>query len=86
LRHGLFLDVGVNNGLDYNAFCVSGCLIIACLGSLKMSKARFRLHSMERRRLADSLSNSQTLLNTPFGDKPSLFHFKFQAALTHKAA
>ncbi|WP_289004741.1 hypothetical protein [uncultured Kingella sp.] len=51
-----------------------------------MSKARFRLHSMERRRLADSLSNSQTLLNTPFGDKPSLFHFKFQAALTHKAA
>ena len=29
LRHGLFLDVGVNNGLDYNAFCVSGCLIIA---------------------------------------------------------
>ena len=29
LRHGLFLDVGVNNGLDYNAFCVSGCLNIA---------------------------------------------------------
>jgi len=29
LRHGLFLDVGVNNGLDYNAFCVSGCPIIA---------------------------------------------------------
>ena len=51
-----------------------------------MSEASFRLHSMERRRLANSLSNSQTLFNTPFGDKPSPFHFKFQAALTHKAA
>ena len=29
LRHGLFLNIGLNNGLDYNAFCVSGCLIIA---------------------------------------------------------
>ena len=51
-----------------------------------MSEASFRLHSMERRRLADSLLNSKALLNAPFGDKPSLVHFKFQAALTHKAA
>ena len=51
-----------------------------------MSEASFRLHSMERRRLADSLLNSKALLNAPFSNDPLLFHFKFQAASKHKAA
>jgi hypothetical protein len=42
------------------------------------------MQTMERRRLADSLPTHQALLNTPFGDKPSLRHFSFQAALGHK--
>ena len=38
------------------------------------------LQPMERWRFADILLTSQTLLNTPFGNKPSPFHAGFQAA------
>ncbi|WP_325198844.1 hypothetical protein [Kingella oralis] len=38
------------------------------------------LQPMERRRLANIFSTSKAQLNTLFGDEPSPFHFRFQAA------